>query len=372
MISVIIPVYNTEKYLNHCIRSVLNSTYKDFEVLLIDDGSVDGSLEICRAYCRLDRRVRLLTQKHRGVSEARNRGIQESRGEWLVFVDSDDFISEDFFDLIAQKKHQSCDLLIFDFLRRKKRAGNTADLMQSVPAQNICTYSYILSDGVLHKGGIDHGMPFRHGKKERLRLLGHLLNGTQLTGISNISLFSPWAKAYKKSVAEQFSIRFPEDLAIGEDRIFNIEYLLHIQSCMYIHKTVYCLELRPGSAMHGFSPDYLPNDLRYQRHLKSRLRKGGIFRYIEKSYYNSVLSCMADVLIRGIFHPHSPRTRCENYRLCRMMHRFPIYRRALRYNKSTGVLPRRVLLFCFRVKCFRLAALLAKASYRILEYREEL
>ena len=152
MISVIIPVYNTEKYLDRCIRSVLNSTYKDFEVLLIDDGSVDGSLEICRAYCRLDRRVRLLTQKHGGVSEARNRGIQESRGEWLVFVDSDDFISEDFFDLIAQKKHQSCDLLIFDFLRRKKRAGNTADLMQSVPAQNICTYSYILSDGVLHKG----------------------------------------------------------------------------------------------------------------------------------------------------------------------------------------------------------------------------
>ena len=97
MISVIIPVYNTEKYLDRCIRSVLNSTYKDFEVLLIDDGSVDGSLEICRTYCRLDRRVRFLTQKHGGVSEARNRGIQESRGEWLVFVDSDDFISEDFF-----------------------------------------------------------------------------------------------------------------------------------------------------------------------------------------------------------------------------------------------------------------------------------
>ena len=372
MISVIIPVYNTEKYLDRCIRSVLDSTCENLEIILIDDGSGDGSLEICRAYCRKDCRVRLLTQEHRGVSEARNRGIQESRGEWLVFVDSDDFISEDFFDLIMQEEHQSYDLLIFDFLRRKKNTG-TADIMAAVPVQNIRTYSYILSDEARpSRGGIDHGMPFGHGKKERLRLLAHLLNGTQLTGTSNISLLSPWAKAYKKSVAEQFSIRFPEDLAIGEDRIFNIEYLLHMQSCMYIHKTVYCLELRPDSAMHGFSPDYLPNDLRYQRHLKSRLLKGGIFRYIEKSYYSSVLSCMADVLIRGIFHPHSPRTRCENYRLCRMMHRFPIYRRALRYNKSTGVLPRRVLLFCFRIKCFCLAALLAKASYKVLEYREEL
>ena len=89
MISIIIPVYNTAQYLNRCIKSVLRSSYRDFELLLINDGSTDASGSICRRYTREDGRVRYFEGEHKGVSAARNKGLDESRGEWIVFVDSD-------------------------------------------------------------------------------------------------------------------------------------------------------------------------------------------------------------------------------------------------------------------------------------------
>ena len=90
MISVIIPFHNTERYLKRCIDSVLNSTYKDIEIILINDGPTDHSPEIAMKYYKRDPRIRLFNQKRKGVSVARNLGIEQSRGEWIVFVDSDD------------------------------------------------------------------------------------------------------------------------------------------------------------------------------------------------------------------------------------------------------------------------------------------
>ena len=95
-ISVIVPVYNTEKYLRRCIDSVLAQTYADFELLLIDDGSKDKSGEICDEYAQKDARVRVFHMENGGVSSARNLGLDNARGEWVAFVDSDDYIEENY------------------------------------------------------------------------------------------------------------------------------------------------------------------------------------------------------------------------------------------------------------------------------------
>lgn len=92
LISVIVPIYNSERYLRDCIESILLQTYSCFEIILIDDGSCDGSAEICRSICRNDRRVRLICHEHKGVSAARNRGIEDAKGKYVFFVDSDDVI----------------------------------------------------------------------------------------------------------------------------------------------------------------------------------------------------------------------------------------------------------------------------------------
>lgn len=98
VISTIIPIYNTAKYLKRCVDSILNQSFKDIEVILIDDGSTDDSPQICDDYARLDQRVRVLHQQNTGVSQARNLGLDIAKGEFLHFADSDDFIEKGFYE----------------------------------------------------------------------------------------------------------------------------------------------------------------------------------------------------------------------------------------------------------------------------------
>ena len=97
-ISFIIPVYNTERYLETCINSIINQEYYNYEIILVDDGSKDGSGEICDTFSREYANIKTIHQKNGGSSEARNTGIKNSVGEYLLFVDSDDFIEKKFFD----------------------------------------------------------------------------------------------------------------------------------------------------------------------------------------------------------------------------------------------------------------------------------
>ena len=102
LISVIVPVYNVEEYLDECLDSIRKQTYKNIEVILVNDGSTDKSQEICKRYCQQDPRFHLINQKNRGLSAARNRGIQESTAEFITFVDSDDVIKEDMLEQLMK------------------------------------------------------------------------------------------------------------------------------------------------------------------------------------------------------------------------------------------------------------------------------
>ena len=102
MISVIVPVYNVEEYLEECLNSIQHQTYTDIEVILVNDGSRDGSKEICERYCQQDSRFHLINQENKGLSGARNRGMTESRGEFITFVDSDDVLKEDMLEQLLK------------------------------------------------------------------------------------------------------------------------------------------------------------------------------------------------------------------------------------------------------------------------------
>lgn len=109
-ISIIIPVYNSGNTLNRCIDSILNQTFTDWELLLVNDGSTDRSGELCDEYASKDQRIKVFHKKNGGVSSARNTGLDNATGSWLTFVDSDDFIDTTFLDSFI--KSQSCDLYI--------------------------------------------------------------------------------------------------------------------------------------------------------------------------------------------------------------------------------------------------------------------
>lgn len=112
LITVIVPVYNTERYLRRCIESILSQTYDKFELLLVDDGSKDASGRICDEYAGKDLRVRVFHKSNGGVSSARRLGLDNARGEWIAFVDSDDCIDEHFLSVMTENMSPDVDLII--------------------------------------------------------------------------------------------------------------------------------------------------------------------------------------------------------------------------------------------------------------------
>lgn len=129
LVSVIVPIYNAEKYLKRCLDSIINQTYSNLDIILIDDGSTDSSLEICREYVWNDSRIQLYCQENRGPSAARNTGLDHMRGEYIVFVDSDDFISLTFVEVLlkqVQVHHVPlviCDYVISDEAVKPEKTG---------------------------------------------------------------------------------------------------------------------------------------------------------------------------------------------------------------------------------------------------------
>ena len=102
-ISIIVPVYNVESYLSNCIDSILNQTFKDFELILVNDGSTDKSLEICKHYKNMDDRIFIIDKKNGGLSSARNAGLDIIKGEYIGFVDSDDYIHPQMYELLYKQ-----------------------------------------------------------------------------------------------------------------------------------------------------------------------------------------------------------------------------------------------------------------------------
>lgn len=124
MISVIVPVYNVEKYLEECLDSIQNQTYSDIEVILVNDGSLDNSKDICEKYCKEDNRFKLINQANQGQSVARNHGVAASTGEFIAFVDSDDIIRQDYLEVLIRYMSEEVDIVESQFTVHKKEFFN--------------------------------------------------------------------------------------------------------------------------------------------------------------------------------------------------------------------------------------------------------
>lgn len=189
MISIIIPVYNAEKFIIECIESILCQTFKDFELLLIDDGSTDSSFCICSNYALKDNRVKCFHKKNEGVSMARNYGIRQAAKEFIVFVDADDTVSPVFLsNLIAYK---TADIVITGYSSKQKN-------------KIIATHTF--------------------GKQD-------LSNLKEFPEIDKILAYgSPWGKLFKSEIIKKHNLEFNIQLSNHEDRLFFFQYLKFIKT----------------------------------------------------------------------------------------------------------------------------------------------
>lgn len=219
LISVIVPVYNAEKTLRQCIDSILSQDFKDYELLLVDDGSKDLSPSICDEYALKDNRIRVFHKDNGGVSSARNLGLDHFQGEWVTFVDSDDYVDDCYFD-VANKFID--DLLIVPYMWLNE-GGKTLDL-------RLERYHSILE-----------------GESIRVFLNKYL---------TTFILRGPHALFYKKKLIQ--GIRFNEAMKVGEDIVFVHQYLLKCKSLRCCHHSSYVFRLSglDASDKYGCSSDY--------------------------------------------------------------------------------------------------------------------
>lgn len=205
MISIIIPVYNVSQYLNECIQSVINQSYQNFECILIDDGSSDGSEIICDQWTQHDNRIRVIHQPNQGVSKARNKGIAEAQGEYIAFIDSDDWIDSNYLNTLLRPIEESnVDLVV-------------CGLQQHYSNETFKNYSY--KTGIIHIERQDT-KAFTDINKKFL-------------------LFGPVIKLYKRTIIQTHNIHFPPEYTYGEDLLFNYNYLEYVKAIYIIDQCLY-------------------------------------------------------------------------------------------------------------------------------------
>ena len=207
-ISVIVPVYNVEKYLNRCVDSILNQTFEDFELILVNDGSPDNCGNICDEYAQKDNRVKVIHKKNGGVSSARNVGIDIAQGEYIMFVDSDDWINE-----------------------------NMLNDMYNMPDSDMKVSS-------IRMIGKDNSTEYIIDTK--MYTQEDLLIGFFSEAFPIICFCGPCCKLYKKDIIFNNAVRFNEDMSLGEDTYFNLNYIKHCKS-IYTSEQIYYYYMRENS-----------------------------------------------------------------------------------------------------------------------------
>lgn len=271
MVSFIVPVYNSEKYIKKCIQSILKQTYNSLlELIIVDDGSEDNSLAICREYESTFENVRVLSQKNQGVSVARNRGLKEAKGEWVAFVDSDDEIVSDFIETVMKcKESYKYDLIIFDYC---------VDEMLEM-CENSGTYCNIYKSSQC---------------MELVR--GALSNENNSSNFGNVSLRSPCSRVYRRSFLERENIYFIPNIKMGEDLLFNINAYLKISELCYVRKPLYIVRQRTDSVSRSYISNMHEIDKKFYDNLYSILREFNAPDEIWELYYKEafvgIMRCM--------------------------------------------------------------------------------
>lgn len=198
LVSIIIPVYNAEEYLINCLDSVVNQIYENMEIILVNDGSIDDSGMICNEYAEKDCRIKVIHKANRGVSHSRNIGIKNANGQYILFIDSDDSIDNDYvYVMIKAAVYNNSDLVISCIEDVYENNSKIRQINTTALTNNFVKDYKILKD----------------------------------------LLRAPYVKLYKKDILERNNIKFPEDMKLSEDQVFNFQYYSKIKNYKFIN---YC------------------------------------------------------------------------------------------------------------------------------------
>ncbi len=268
LISVIVPVYNAEKYFDICVQSIADQTYKNLEIILVDDGSPDNCPAICDKWAKKDSRIKVIHKENGGVSSARNTGIENANGAYIGFVDSDDYIELDMIEALHKLVKQD------DF-----------DVA-------VCNnYNRNAADEIYALGG-DYKDSVHRGKG----VLEAFVKGEDFDPFSNCN------KLFKMSLIKSKNIRFDENVKYGEDFLFNYMFFREAEKCVSVAKCFYNYRIgRCGSATSNITRESVMRwQNTYKRVLAEEKNNTAVYDIALKKHTRLVLRCIQELLSSNI------------------------------------------------------------------------
>lgn len=262
LVSIIIPVYNVEKYLNKCIVSVVSQSYKNLEVILIDDGSLDTSSQICDEWAKKDGRIKVIHQKNRGVSSARNAGLNIASGTYVGFVDSDDWIEQNTFEKLVELMEP-----------------------RSMVVFNVC---FETNSSSVNKFNFEHTVI-----NNKTEIICKIING-------DFGWTACWDKFYDLTLIRENHLKFDESLTVGEDYFFIYQYAKLIDKVILTNDVFYHYYLeRSDSVMNSHNLDYYNRWLVTEKILYDNQDK-----QVQTTVVNRVVHELYDVVVELITMQH--------------------------------------------------------------------
>lgn len=289
-ISVVVPVYKVEKYLDRCVDSLVNQTFKDIEIILVDDGSPDSSPQICDQWARRDWRVRVFHQPNGGPSVARNKGLDAARGEYVGFVDSDDYLlPETYTELYAEARRGRYDVVY---------TGNT----------------YHRLDGVLELNGVRN---LRYRGNDVINHIGDMLYEVRVKDQKQRVVASASMGIYRREIIEKNRLRFMPGY-ISEDLLFNIDFISNCSSVRYLPVAYYQYCCNEVSFTQSFRESKIDDLIRLHETIMDKVRLYGL----RNLQWRAMLHCMDCALwiTKDIILSKMPMS--EKRRLCERVYAY--------------------------------------------------
>ncbi|MGN0417674.1 glycosyltransferase family 2 protein [Anaerostipes faecalis] len=300
MVSIIIPIHNSALYLSKCLESVIAQTYDNIEILCIDDGSTDNSQDIVKKYAFEDHRIKVVSKENEGVSIARNTGLSMAQGEYLLFVDSDDWIEENTCEMAVKKiTDENADIVLWSYIRERE-------------------------DGSSKKRIFDTDVIFSEEEtKEKLhrRMIG--IVGDELAQPENAdALCTVWGKLYRRSLISAFDISFYDIRKIGtyEDGLFNLLYFEHVKKAVFLNQFLYHYRRTNAvSITGGYNPNLLNQWEKLFNIMSSYIKQNDLGKEYKEALYNRIALSLIPMGINEMLHQCSSRRKIKCIRkiICR-------------------------------------------------------
>lgn len=328
LISIIVPIYNVEKYLNKCIESIVNQTYENIEIILIDDGSNDNSGIICDEYAKKDNRIIVVHKENGGVSSARNKGLKIAKGEWISFVDADDWIEQTFCQTLLNKVTQE-----------------QADIA-------LCGYNRI-TDNRIEKINANNQEVFLNSNEYLVKSLN------PQTGFGFCHM-----KLIKKEVLK--SISFNERIEVGEDALFNIQLSTYIKKTVFLKQPLYNYRINNQSVVKRYDENYANKYLKSMKIIEEYIwqeynEENEENIEIKQNYYNFVAYHIMLIIVNYCYHPDNKMCNAQRKNMLKEVINNDLFIIGLKKSNYNNIsLTRKITLYTLKHKLYWLTAIICK------------